>query len=289
LGLKIKSSATTEADAPTSPAATPRSEPKGEPASEPAEASMGLKLTPAATAAAAPITRPPPLKQKTPTTPADAAPKEPIATKAAAATPPRLQKQKETKSDLNAPSKSSVLTSILIVVVLMFILAAATRGIWLLLKDMGQPATTEQAVASPASTPASSGTNLSTPIKKAQATIETAETADELTTIESLTEDIAVIEPKIIRPAPRSLPVKQDGVAPKAAEPQSYQAAVTHFLSTAYIGGVRNGANAKLIIDGRSYTIGSVVDENTGLTFLGTREGRLVFKDGNEVIYVKTF
>ena len=197
-------------------------------------------------------------------------------------------------SDSGAPasSRSNVVTSVIIILVLFCILAAAAGGIWFVLKDMGEPQVTASSAheAAPTATEAENNTggfNLAAPINQAKATIAKVPVMD-LEVIEAEKEPQQLSEPIIVRPEPASAPVPASTEAEAAALP-SYKEAVTYFLSNAYIGGVRNGANAKVIIDGRSHTIGSIVDQKTSLTFLGTREGRLIFRDGNSVIYVKSF
>jgi len=64
---------------------------------------------------------------------------------------------------------------------------------------------------------------------------------------------------------------------------------VSGFLSEAEIGAVRAGEEARVMLNGTSYRIGDLVDAETGLIFVGTREQRLVFRDRNEVYYVKSF
>lgn len=211
-------------------------------------------------------------------------------------TPPELTASKDTldSTGTEAPtsSRSNVVTSVIIILVLFCILAAAAGGIWFVLKDMGEPQVTESSAAvtpPPATEPESNtgGFNLAAPINQAKESIAKVPVMD-LEVIEDDKETSPPSEPIIVRPQPASAPVPVSSEATAAAA-TSYKEAVSSFLANAYIGGVRNGANAKVIIDGRSHTIGSVVDPETGLTFLGTRDGRLVFRDGNSVVYVKSF
>ena len=43
------------------------------------------------------------------------------------------------------------------------------------------------------------------------------------------------------------------------------------------------------MLDGENYNINDTVDAATGLVFIGTRDQRLLFKDRNGIIYVKSF
>lgn len=65
--------------------------------------------------------------------------------------------------------------------------------------------------------------------------------------------------------------------------------AVTDYLQNADISGVRTGSNARIMLNGESYNINDVVDQGTGLKFIGTRNQQLRFKDRNEIVYLKSF
>ena len=257
---------------------------------------FGLKTKPTESTPAS--ATPPPLKTqpKTSTEVQKPTPKPATAATKNQPTPPELPTSKDTlnSTGTEAPtsSRSNVVTSVIIILVLFCILAAAAGGIWFVLKDMVEPQVTEssaEVTTPPATEPESStdGFNLAAPINQAKESIAKVPVMD-LEVIEGEKETLPPSEPIIVRPQPAAAPVPVSSEATATAA-TSYKEAVSNFLANAYIGGVRNGANAKVIIDGRSHTIGSVVDPKTGLTFLGTRDGRLVFRDGNSVVYVKSF
>ena len=43
------------------------------------------------------------------------------------------------------------------------------------------------------------------------------------------------------------------------------------------------------MINAESYTIGEIVDEETGLSFEGIKDGKILFKDRNGFFYLKSF
>ena len=65
--------------------------------------------------------------------------------------------------------------------------------------------------------------------------------------------------------------------------------AATLYLAQIHIDGFRNGTTPKVMIDAESYKIGEVIDETTGLSFEGIKDGKLLFKDRNELYYLKSF
>ncbi|MGJ8638160.1 MAG: hypothetical protein ACSHYA_02100 [Opitutaceae bacterium] len=75
-------------------------------------------------------------------------------------------------------------------------------------------------------------------------------------------------------------------VKPQTTELQEQ---VTQYLSSIHIDGVRTGSKPKVMIDALSYNIGTVLDEATGLSFEGVRDGKLLFKDRNGILYLKSF
>jgi hypothetical protein len=64
---------------------------------------------------------------------------------------------------------------------------------------------------------------------------------------------------------------------------------VTEYLSSVHIGGMRQGERPMVILDGATYQQGDVVQEATGLKFAGFRNGKLAFRDGKEIVYLKSF
>ena len=104
------------------------------------------------------------------------------------------------------------------------------------------------------------------------------------------------------RPADRPNPENRDGanasVGEEAApatgkQPGStgpdHREAVTAFLRGAYIGAIRSGERARVMLNGESFNIGDTVHPPTGLVFRGTRDKQLLFQDRNKVFYLKSF
>jgi hypothetical protein len=67
------------------------------------------------------------------------------------------------------------------------------------------------------------------------------------------------------------------------------KAAISEFLSSVHIGGVRDSDRPMVIVDGQSYLAGDVLMDETGLTFAGVDEGKLVFHDDLGIVYLKSF
>lgn len=106
-------------------------------------------------------------------------------------------------------------------------------------------------------------------------------------------------------PAPRPVPTQSyTGPAPLGttqppstalSEPvakqldYSLKPEVSDYLSSVKIDGYRAGARPKVMLNGKSYLVGDVVQESTGLVFTGTQAQKLLFKDKNGVVYAKSF
>ena len=65
--------------------------------------------------------------------------------------------------------------------------------------------------------------------------------------------------------------------------------AVSQFLSSAHIGGVRKGDRPMILLNGEAFNRGDLVDEATGLKFEGFRDGKIAFRGADGVVYVKSF
>ncbi len=188
---------------------------------------------------------------------------------------------------------NNTLTSILIVAVLLLILAAAGGGIWWVLKSPAETKTAPPAPTSAITHAAPVKSKISTPITKAKAAIDSVPVAEvpELDT-NSDASPVATAPPPEPAPTPtadKTAPIPEEETAPPAPAATDLRDTVSTYLANVHIGGVRNGVRAKVMIDGESYEIGDLIDENTGLKFAGTRDGRLLFKDRNGILYVKSF
>jgi hypothetical protein len=186
--------------------------------------------------------------------------------------------------------RSNPLISIIIIAVLFLILSAAAAGIWYLLKSDQQSSSEEQPTASASvSTPVANG-----PISKAKKTIKKVPVAD-FAKIEgaAITNSTSVPEPQVV-PVPQATTVPEFELK-KIPEPaavklnEQLKQAASQYLQNVHIGALRTGPRARVMLNGVNYAVNDVVDSNTGLRFLGTRDQRLVFKDKNGTLYVKSF
>jgi hypothetical protein len=192
--------------------------------------------------------------------------------------------------------RSTTLVSIIIIGVLFLILSAAAAGIWYLLKSDKQSSSEEQPTASasasvPVSTPVANG-----PISKAKKTIKEVPVAD-FSKIEgaAIANSTSVPEPKVVTvPVPQATTVPEFELK-KIPEPEAVKLneqlkqAASQYLQSIHVGALRTGPRARVMLNGVNYAVNDVVDSSTGLRFLGTRDQRLVFKDRNGTLYVKSF
>ena len=167
------------------------------------------------------------------------------------------------------PKKDNPLGSILIIAALLLILAAAGGGIWLLLS--GDETTVSEEEATPLEP---SPTN---PVERAKTTIATVPEHN----LDAMLE---------VEATPR-MPEASVQVAEelKPTQLENHKESVSQYLQTVHIGGLRTGVRARIMLDGKNYDLNDMVDDATGLTFIGTRDQKLRFKDRNGVIYVKSF
>jgi hypothetical protein len=255
---------TPEASTPATP--TPEIQPKvqlkptsAEETSTPVAAPPAPELTPPADELTPPAPEltppadeltPPPLQQPAPT---------PTPTPT---TPPPLQ------PPTPAP-KDNPLGSILIVIGLLCILAAAAGGIWYLLQSDASETTDDAAKA------VSAEAAPRNPIERAKATID------------SVPEHAldAVLE----APQVANATTEPTAPPPEVAPAEQLKEAISEYLQNVHIGGVRTGARARIMLNGQNYDINDTVDATTGLKFIGTRQQKLLFTDPNGVTYVKSF
>ena len=229
-------------------------------------------------------------------TPPQSVPK-PVSTPSA--TPPPLAKQPAPRTENSArkieepvkyvPSpreQNSPIGGILIVIALLLILATAGAGIWFLLKsETAEPVddtTAEATVAAP-----------SNPIERAKATIDKVphrNLDDVLETPSGSTVESEVAPVADVLETPSGSTAESE-VAPVAsvAPTATVKDRVSQYLQNVQISGVRSGARARIQLDGENYNINDTVHEATGLVVIGTRDQRLMFRDRNGIVYVKSF
>ena len=173
--------------------------------------------------------------------------------------------------------KESPLSSILIVVAILFILAAAAGGIWFLLRS-DEP---EQLKSTEIAAPAAAASN---PVERAKASIATVpdRNLDKALGTESAPEPST-------QAAAEPIEAELSAIETSVVIPISLKESVSKYLQNIHIGGIRTGERARIMLDGENYNINDTVDAASGLVFIGTRDQRLLFKDRNGIIYVKSF
>ena len=187
-------------------------------------------------------------------------------------------KIKESATAATEPAeKDSPLSSILIVVAILFILAAAAGGIWFLLRS-DEP---EQLKSTEIAAPAAAASN---PVERAKASIATVpdRNLDKALGTESAPEPST-------QAAAEPIEAELSAIEPSVVIPISLKESVSKYLQNIHIGGIRTGERARIMLDGENYNINDTVDAASGLVFIGTRDQRLLFKDRNGIIYVKSF
>ena len=187
-------------------------------------------------------------------------------------------KIKESATATTEPAeKESPLSSILIVVAILFILAAAAGGIWFLLRS-DEP---EQLKSTEIAAPAAAASN---PVERAKASIATVpdRNLDKALGTESAPEPST-------QAAAEPIEAELSAIEPSVVIPISLKESVSKYLQNIHIGGIRTGERARIMLDGENYNINDTVDAASGLVFIGTRDQRLLFKDRNGIIYVKSF
>ena len=195
--------------------------------------------------------------------------------------PPRkesayTEKLEETIAQLpnDASVKKLPIGSILLVIALIAILFGAGAGIWYVLSDGSEPADPATATSPQSESP-------SGPVTRTRDTVDAAE---ERATSEVFDQTPSDATPEATTPAAASRP------APVAHAPaENLREPVSGFLTSVHVGGMRGGDEPRVMLDGKSYQIGEVVHPETGLTFQGTTDGRLVFQDRNGIRYLKSF
>ncbi|MEM7790783.1 MAG: hypothetical protein AAF546_05225 [Verrucomicrobiota bacterium] len=205
---------------------------------------------------------PPPLPRKV------AEPKpEPVVTKA-----PTSNLDQAFDKIEKGSKESNPLAGILVIVVLLLIFGGGGYGIWYVLKgmDSGQSELAEE-------TEAGSTSSYGITLDRAKETIGAASTGaiDEVMEVIPGEESEAFGTELVVEEAPKTSPKEQKEI--------------TDFLENAVYGGVRSGSNARVMINGESYRAGDEIFEIVGLVFVGTKDGQLVFRDKNGIVYTKRF
>tara|TARA_B110000285_G_scaffold24045_1_gene23144 strand:+ start:218 stop:1108 length:891 start_codon:yes stop_codon:yes gene_type:complete len=245
--------------------------------------------TPIAASKPAPVLKatPPPVKVTPPTVKATPAPVKATPPPVKLTPPPQAQKPAPRTSGsasakikepaTEAPEKDNPLSSILIVAAILFILAAAAGGIWFLLRSDEPELVEGTEIAAPAAAP----TN---PVERAKATIAAVPDRN----LDKALDTESAPEPST-QAAAEPIEAELSAVEPSPVIPNSLKESVSKYLQNIHIGGIRTGVRARIMLDGENYNINETVDAATGLVFIGTRDQRLLFKDRNGTIYVKSF
>lgn len=120
---------------------------------------------------------------------------------------------------------------------------------------------------------------------------ETVANGDAGSGVATTTSSTQAVEIRTEPPAKTKTKESSTQVQPMKSSPEIEltKAAVSEFLASLHIGGMRQGARPMVLIDGEAHTVGDVVQAETGLKFGGVRDGKLAFIDENDVIYLKSF
>jgi hypothetical protein len=224
-------------------------------------------------------------------------------------------KQLETPAG-QASSKNSILPSIIVICILLIALSAASFGLWMLLAPADSENLTdssettsanesrhtspESAVETPATKKVPTG-----PIQRAKDTIAkvpianidaiTAEDSQESapTAVKMESSSAAVIDQMATTGSTLPATTELEPTAP-VSDMQTRSALadkeiISEYLSAIHIGGLRKGDRPMVLIEGKSFLVGEIVHEATGLKFDGIRDGRLAFRDTHGIVYLKSF
>lgn len=212
--------------------------------------------------------------------------------------------------------KSSFLASVAVILLLLAVLAGAGYGIWTILQSSQDEATQKET------------TEANEPIQRTKdlaAKVDSASTEGKKEvgsfTVESPisaqnSADVANAQPKpgsasskqqIITQRTKDLVTKADSTStveapisaqnstdaasalPKPGSVSSKQQIITEYLSSAHIGGMRDGSRPMIILNNVSYQAGDTVHTESGLAFAGFRNGKPAFRDAKGFIYLKSF
>ncbi|MEM1223706.1 MAG: hypothetical protein AAGH40_13205 [Verrucomicrobiota bacterium] len=219
------------------------------------------KEDPEPTASEAPEELPPPLPRKT----AQPAP-QPVVTESPSSLDQAIDKIE------GGSQKSNPLAGILVIVVLLLIFGGGGFGIWYVLSGISSE---QSEIIDETNSGSTSGYGAT--LDKAKDVIGAA--SDK--TLEEVMEGIPAEGGET--PGPELV-----FEAPPKTSPKE-QKKITDFLENAVYGGVRSGMNARVVMNGESYRAGDEIFEIVGLVFVGTKDGQLVFRDKNGIVYTKRF
>jgi hypothetical protein len=224
---------------------------------------------------------------------------------------PNLQRATDQKIDRNldkleqSGNGSNLLAGALIVIVLCLIFGGASIGIWWVLNQPSEGQTVEETASESYEIDpfTDDAVQAAGPIQRTKETIalipsieiEELVGVDQATPETTLPSDLPTSETPTAGVSTSEALTSEapvETVEPAQAAPEidtSTQKTVTAFLAEAHIDGVRSGNNPKVMIGGNSFLTGDELDNATGLTFQGINNGKLIFKDRNGVLYVKSF
>lgn len=189
----------------------------------------------------------------------------------------------ETVNRIDDEEKSrGILTSIMVILVLLALLGGSGYGLYYILQsptENGNPSSSEDGKAVDEATEKESDGLLSGPIARAKDTIAKIP-GSEIDMGEGTSTSTAGASIK-------NNDLDSAGTAPAANSSRTGSA--PDFLRDAHIGGVRTGDRPKLILNGKSYEKGDMVDTDTGLSFIGFHDKKLAFRDAQGIVYVKSF
>lgn len=213
------------------------------------------------------------------------------------------RKVEEAIEQIGDDNKShNILTSIIVIVILLALLGGSGYGLYYLLRSPAESAkataASEEMEPEATSNEAEekSGNPPDGPIAKARAAVTKKENSG--STLEEVTASTAETKPdepqaedKLeAEPAEPSVTTTEVNTeAPTPSIDSSQTNLVSEFLQSAHIGGVRTGDRPKLLLNGKSYNQGDLVDADTGLRFIGFRDKKLAFRDAQGVVYIKSF
>jgi flagellar basal body-associated protein FliL len=221
----------------------------------------------------------PPQAAATPVTP-------PALPKIATQSPVSQHSAKKTVNQINKPQqKESHLASILVIVALLLILGAAGGGIWYILQ--GDVSSLTEESASTDTDPVKTTPAEPAPVEAAP--VKTGFVNSIQRTKETIAEVPAAQVNDILKSEVNTKSKAEVTHHPEPAYSENHKEAVSDFLSNVHIGGVRTGVNARIMLNGQNYELNDTVYGATGLTFIGTQDQKLLFRDRNGVIYVKSF
>ena len=196
-----------------------------------------------------------------------------------------------TEQAISEPKKNgSPIASLVIIVVMLAIIGAGGYGIWYLLKGQNDEVASETEGTESTFTETVDDTAPANedkgPIATTREVISKLPARNETET-EVTTSTVTNVEPKEAQLSNRS-----NGTEPAQTQVLSNELIkeqVSLFLRDVTLGAMRTGTNARVMLNGRNYNIGDVVDESTGLIFRGTKDQKLVFQDREGIYYVKSF